>query len=253
MQIDYYAYQSKMNTWNREWKVIVCVVTLCFIIGLNRLPISLVSLVVMSSLTLFCGKTPWKIYRRYMMVPFVFLVISALAIACEVSFHALGTWNLSFHFFYLCFTKTSVDRAIGVFFKGLAGMSTLYMLSFSTPVHEIIVVLKKVHLPVMLADLMNLIYRYIFLLFDVAAQMQTAAKARLGYRNFRISMKSFAMMGGNLFFLSMKKANAYADAMEARGYHGELLFLTEEHPVSWWQVVGSLVFFAVLVIIFKQC
>lgn len=55
----------------------------------------------------------------------------------------------------------------------------MYMLSLSTPVNQLVLVLQKLHLPSLLVELMNLIYRYIFILIDAADQMQTAAKAVL--------------------------------------------------------------------------
>ena len=90
MQIDYYAYHSGMNSWNA---------------GL-------------------------KVYLRYLLVPIGFLLTSCFVIAVQFSGSAYGEWNLSLHFFYLCITKSSLAMAIRVFFQVLAGISTLYMLSF---------------------------------------------------------------------------------------------------------------------------
>lgn len=84
-------------------------------------------------------------------------------------------------------------------------MSALYMMSLATPVSELVLVLQRLHLPRLLVELMNLIYRYIFILIDVSEQMQIAAKARLGCHSFRQSCKSFAQIAGNLFLVSLKK------------------------------------------------
>ena len=123
------------------------------------------------------------------------------------------------------------------------------MLAFSTPVNEIIVVMEKLHLPKIVCELMNLIYRYIFILLNAAHTMQTAAKARLGYESFIKSLRSFSQIAGNLFIISLKKANAYYDAMLSRGYDGEIKFLNEEYPVKLWQVTASTVYFMILILI----
>lgn len=123
------------------------------------------------------------------------------------------------------------------------------MMSLSTPINEFITVLKKLHLPEMLAELMNLIYRYIFILFDVAVQMQTAARARLGYVNFYRSCKSFAGIAGNLFLIALKKAGTYYDAMVSRGYDGTMDFLTEDKPLKLWQIFGSVLYFLIMIFI----
>ena len=44
------------------------------------------------------------------------------------------------------------------------------------------------------------------------------------------------VMGGNLFLLSLKKANACYDAMISRCYEGELPFWEEEKQLKIWQV-----------------
>lgn len=253
MQIDYYAYRSGMRGWNAAFKVFVALGTLCLVISLNCMIASLFVAVTMGALTLFVGKIPHKVYFRYMLVPLTFMVLSCVVIAVSFGRSPVGEWNVSLHFFYLYLTKESLYLAAGVFLKALAGMSALYMLSFSTPVNEIILVLQKVHLPKLFTELMNLIYRYIFILFDAASQMRTAAKARLGYRNFAQSCKSFAAIGGSLFVVSLKKANAYYDALLARNYQGRLEFLTEEKPIRVWQVVCSIFYFAGIILSALTC
>ncbi len=247
MKIDYYAYRSGMKNWNAGIKILLSVVTLCLIIGLNRIPVSLFVIFSMGALTLLAGRIPGKVYFHYMTVPLVFMIVSGAAIALEFAGSPAGDWNISMHFFYLCVTKEGIRTAAEVFFKAMAGMSSLYMLAFSTPVHEIILILQKLHLPRLLAELMNLIYRYIFILFDVAHQLQTAAKARLGYQTFAMSCKTFAGIAGNLFLISLRKAGTYYDAMLARGYDGRVEFLTEEHPVRAWQPLCCICYFLLLV------
>lgn len=244
MKIDYYAYQSGMKEWNAAFKVFTALATLCMVIFLNRIAASLFVIVVMGALTLFVGKIPCKVYFRYLLLPLSFMIFSSVVIAVSVGGQPVGEWNISFHFFYLYCTGESLQTAVEVFFKAVAGMSALYMMSFSTPMSEMILVLQRAHLPRLFTELMHLIYRYIFILFDAAYQMQTAAKARLGYCSFMQSCRTFAAIGGNLFVISLKKANAYYDALLARGYDGRLEFLTEKKPVKVWQVLCSMLYFA---------
>ena len=85
---------------------------------------------------------------------------------------------------------------------------------------------------------------------DVANEMQTAARARLGYCNLKQGFRTFAMVAGNLFLTALRKANTYYDAMVSRGYDGKLEFLTEEYPVKGWQAVGVTLYFLMLTGIF---
>ncbi len=247
MKIDFYAYRSGMGHWHPGWKMALALGTLFFTVGADRLPLSLFVTAVMSGLTLFVGKIPWKVYRHYLTVPLTFMIFSGLAIAIEPGRAPSGQWNVNVGICYLCLTGESIVRSLEVFCKALAGICALYMLSFSTPLHEIILVLQKLRVPRLLVELMNLIYRYVFLLYDVAAQMQTAAKARLGDRNFVQSMRTFAGIAGNLFLLSLRKANAYYDALLARGYDGRLEFLSQESSVKAGQVIFTVGYFLCLI------
>ena len=250
MQIDYYAYQSRMRSWNAAFKVFLAVTTLFLVIAFNCIVVSLFVMFAMGVLTLMVGKTSWRVYLRYMLAPVVFLLFSCLAIAISFAGSPVGEWNFSAHFFYLCMGQESLLAAVQAFFKVLAGISALYMMSFSTPVDELILVLLKLHLPWIFLELMQLVYRYIFILFDAASQMQTAAKARLGGCTIRQSFKTFAAIGGNLFVVALKKGNTYYDALLARGYQGRIEFLTEEKPVRFCQVAFGVLYFSVIILLY---
>lgn len=249
MQIDYYAYRSGMKNVNAGTKVFLTLVTLVLVIVFNQIPVSVFVVISMGALTLGVGKTPWKLYLRLMTVPLAFMIFSGAAIAAQFSKVPAAQWCLSLHFFCIYVTKQSLFTAVSVFFKAMAGMSVLYMMALSTPMNELILVLLKMRLPRLLAELMSLIYRYIFILFEVAGQMQTAAKARLGYHGFMRSMRTFAGVAGNLFLISLKKAGAYYDALLARGYDGKMEFLTEDKPVKGWQLFLCALYFGALVLI----
>ena len=175
--------------------------------------------------------------------------MSGAAIAVEFGRSPVGDWNLHIFFFYLCFYRSSLLLAGAVFLKAMAGISALYMLSLSTPVNQLVLVLQKLHLPSLLVELMNLIYRYIFILIDAADQMQTAAKARFGYVTFRQSCRSFALVAGNLFLVSLKKAGTYYDALLSRGYEGRLEFLTEETAPAPGQLVFTGVYLLTVIVL----
>ena len=246
MKIDYYAYRSGMRRWNSGLKMFLAVVTLCLVTAFNKAAVSVFVILTMGTITLGKGKIPWKAYVHFMAAPLAFMIFSGAAIAVELGNAPSGDWNVPVYFFWICFFEENLILAGSVFLKAMAGMSALYMISLSTPVNELVLVLQKLHIPRLLIELMNLIYRYIFILLDVSEQMQTAAKARMGYRTFRQSCKSFARIAGNLFLVSLKKANAYYDALLSRGYDGKLEFLSEENPPTGKQLVFAGLYVAAL-------
>ena len=79
--------------------------------------------------------------------------------------------------------------------------------------------------------------------------MREAAGARLGWRDFRTSCRSFGGTAAGLLVVSLRKSRAYYDAMAARGYDGALCFLEEDKPLRAAQVAGMLAFWAGLVLL----
>ena len=79
---------------------------------------------------------------------------------------------------------------------------------------------------------MLLIYRYIFVLLDVAYYISTSQNSRLGHKDLRTSIHSFAGLVQALFIRAMKRSRSLYDAMEARCYDGEILVLEENHPAN---------------------
>ena len=120
------------------------------------------------------------------------------------------------------------------------------MMTLTTPLTELVSVLRKIHMPKLIVELMNMIYRYIFIMLETYTKLKNSAESRLGYCDFRTSCYSFGNIASNLFIVSLKKANAYYNALEARCYDGELRFLEDEKPVKNWQILMGICFILAL-------
>lgn len=134
-------------------------------------------------------------------------------------------------------------------FKALGAVSALYMMTLTTPLSEIIAVLRKAHVPKLIIELMNMIYRYIFIMIDTHSRMKNSAESRLGYCDFKTSCYSFGQVASNLLVVSLKRGNNYYNALEARCYNGDLQFLEEEKQVKAGQIVMAVIFIIILLLI----
>jgi cobalt/nickel transport system permease protein len=102
---------------------------------------------------------------------------------------------------------------------------------------DILEVLRQLHTPQLLLELMLLIYRYIFILLESASAISTAQAARLGHRNVRTALQSFSTMVSSVFVLSIKRANALYTAMESRCYDDRIPVLPEYHPAKAGEIL----------------
>lgn len=252
IRIDQYAYHSGMLSWNSGWKAGFAVLVLLCCVAMDTLLVSLFVLISMSILTICCGKLPKGEYIRLFRIPAVFLLLGTAAIAIGVSQKAAGDWTVHLKWFYVYSSVAMIQKAAEIFVKALAAVSALYMLALSTPSGEWIGLLSRLHVPDMIIELMYLIYRFIFIISESERQLRTAAQARNGYACWKTSMRTFGKIGGNLLVLSLQKARAYDMAIEARCCDGPIRFLEEKKPLRTWQIVGTVLYVAVLIVLWRM-
>lgn len=237
--IDFYAYASRLRGINPSFKVFFSMSALLLCIAFDNVWVSGTVLLTMGLLTVLKGKLAARKYLSLLTLPLAFMVMGSIAIAVGISDHPVGNHYVNLHWFYLYITKTGVIKVLHLLLKALGAVSAMYMLVLSTPSGEIISVLRKLHIPKLIIELMNLIYRFIFILMDVQCKMKHSAQSRLGYCDFKTSCRSFGSTAANLLIVSLKKANTYYDALVSRCYDGELLFLEEEKKVTAFQIAAA--------------
>lgn len=247
--IDYYAYASKIRGWNPSFKVAFSVLTLLLCIVLNNPLVSLAVIVSMAYLTVVKGGLPLGAYLSVLMIPLTFIILGTVAIGIDFSSQPIGQFNLYLGFGYLYTSIAKLKEMVFLMMKVFGAISAMIMMTLSTPSSEIIGVLRKAHVPKLIIELMNLIYRYIFILLDVFNNMRNSADSRQGYCDFKTSCKTFGNVASNMLVLSLKKANAYYTAMEARGYEGDLVFLEDEKPFQISQVIYAVGFMLFLLLL----
>ena len=193
------------------------------------------------------GKISIRLYLKYLMIPLIFLILSTLAILVNVSGKPLDAYAIPVEEYYVTSSWAGLKRGIQMILTALASVSSLYVLSFHTPLTEILDVLKKLHVPGLFIELMLLTYRFIFILMESASAILTAQKARLGNRNLKTSIQSFGEMAAVVFVRSLKQSDALYNAMESRCYDGEIRVLAGEYQISKMRMFKMAVFGLLLI------
>lgn len=249
LSIDYCAYASAIRGWNPYYKAAFSAACLILCIAYDSIAVSIAVVLVMGGVTVLLGKLPLRRYLSLLSIPLAFMLLGTAAIALGVSLQPAGQYRIYLGFFYLYTSQESLRQAVCLLLKALGAVSAMYMLTLSTPASEVIQVLRAVHMPGIIVELMSMIYRYIFILMDTHYRMKNAASARLGYCDYRTALSTFGRTASNLLVVSLKKGTAYEQALASRCYGGELRFLTVEKPVRPVQVllaVGFLIFLTIL-------
>ena len=226
--IDKLCYYSKLRYVNPTEKMVYCLITLILLIASRSVVLAIAILLLNYYLNVFKGGINGKRYRVLLTWPLSFLIFGTIALFVNISKTTLDLYAIPVGSYFLTGSKIGMWKGFQLIMTAMASVSSLYFLSLNTTMPDIISVLSKWRLPKIFVELMMLIYRFIFILLNVALNITTSQKSRLGYRNYRTSIKSFAGMLSALFINSMKRSNNLFDAMEARGYDGELRMI-EEH------------------------
>ena len=244
--IDHCAVTSALSEVSPGLKT-VCLVALLFAaVAVSSYLFAATVLVLTTFYTLILGRTPAHTWLSLLAVPGAFILVSGLALLLDFSRTPGGILSIPFFGAYLVLTAGAQASALMVMAKAMAAVSCLYALSLSTPLYDLIEVLRRAHLPSVVIELMFLIYRYIFVLSAVLHDLSTAASSRLGFTGFAASYRSAGGIMAGLLTLSFQRASASFDAMESRCYDGTLRFLRTERPLRVSHVLTAACFGAVV-------
>lgn len=246
--IDSIACRSGLRHVNAGVKCIYTVLTLALCILSRSAGTGLVVFVFNMLLTVRKGGVPVRRYLRLLLVPAGFLLAGTAAYCIDLSAEPSDLFALKLGTVYVTAGRHSVYQALRMCVTSFASVSCLYVLSLSTPLTDLLRVMRKLHFPVLLTELMMLTYRFIFLLSETALQIGTAQNSRLGNRNFQTRMRSFGSLGISLLILSLKRSEQICDAMEARCYDGRIRVLSEEDPPKPEEIIFIIFFTAFLAV-----
>ncbi|WP_077867069.1 cobalt ECF transporter T component CbiQ [Clostridium saccharobutylicum] len=249
--IDFYAYASKIRQWNAAFKVYLSVLTLILCIVLDNPYVSVAVIIAMAYLTVIKGGIPITEYLSILAIPITFILISTFTVAIDFSKQPIGQYNMHLGLFYIFTSQEQLKKMAFLILKIFAAISALQMMTLSTPSSEIIYVLRNLHVPKIIVELMSLIYRYIFILMNVCTKMKNSARSRQGYCDFKTSCYTFGRIASNMLIISLKKANDYYDVMEARCYDGDLVFLEEDKKIEMIQIAFAAVFIIFLIFLWN--
>lgn len=247
--IDQLAYRSKLCSVNGEEKFVFTLLTLLFCVVSRSILLAGIVFASTGILTIYVGGIPASRYFRLLRVPLVFLALSTAAVVINISRIPLDGFAIPMGGWYLTGSIAGLTRGIRLFTTALASVSCLYFLSLSTPMPDLLEVLRRFHVPDLLLELMLLTYRYIFLLLKTASSITAAQHSRLGNHSLSATRSSLAQMAGAVFLAALKRSSAQYDAMESRCYDGTIRCLKEHYPAKPREILALILFEAGLLLI----
>lgn len=217
------------NRWRRVSPVAKGCFSLCgmaaaFAAGSPRT--ALLIAFILSTATIAGAGIPMARYLRVAAPPLLFLLASGLSLVISLDFSG-PAHGLSLH------TATAewprIAQACG---RSLACLAALLFLALTTPLPDIISLLRRCKAPETLLDLMTLCYRTLFVLSEAVHETLTAQSARLGYATLRLSLRSLGGLVANLTVQVWQRSMTLHLAALARNSDGALRFLENSYANS---------------------
>ena len=153
--IDKYAYTNKLADYNPMTKFIFVIGALTIVIFFNNPYINMSIFIIMSFLTIFVANIPLNKYLKIMAMPIVFLMISIISILLSISPNDIFIFSVKISNKYIGITRESLTESINTLSRVLASISSTFFLALTTPLNNIIKILKKLKLPNVLIELIG--------------------------------------------------------------------------------------------------
>ncbi len=181
---------------------------------------------VLCAITVLGAGIPPERYLRVAAPALLFLAVSALTLAVSLKI------GYSVDDVSLQLARTEFHRVAQVCGRSLGGLAALLFLALTTPLSDIIALLRRLRAPEVLLDIMVLCYRTLFVFSDAIHDTITAQSARLGYATMRLSMRSLGGLVASITVQVWHRSHALHLAAMARNNDGPLRFLEDTHPNS---------------------
>jgi len=227
-QIDSLAYRNRLRYLPPEHKLLFAIAL--FTLGFLTSPAIQGAIALWLALWVIgYARIPADVYLKLQAIPLTMGLMSLPALLLGISRLptpgsanpdallgvALGRW-------YLYLSDQGLQQGGALIVRAIALTSCLYFILLTVPFTEILQVLKRLGCPVLITDLLALMYRFIFVLVNTVSELTTAQQARLGYTTWHNRMRSLSIVVSQLLWRTLDNYQQISLGLRSRGYGHEL-------------------------------
>lgn len=226
---DRYAYVSPLRSVEPRAKLLMSTLSVVLCLCARSALVSVATILFFSILLASAGRISLHKMGHLLSGPFWFLLVGSVTIVltrCPDLESALVGVTLGGRVYGI--TKASLAAGIRLILRALSVVASVYFTVLTTPVTDLFPTLRRLHVPGLFISLMEMIYRFIFVLYETAQHIHTAQESRLGYDGLRRSYHSMGTLLSTVFIRAYRRSDNIYNALESRGYEGEMNVLS--HP-----------------------
>jgi cobalt/nickel transport system permease protein len=174
-------------------------------------------------------------------IPFSFIALSSAAQLITLNFeHLRPLFGIAW---------SAWLPAVHVALRSFACVMALITLALTTPLTDIVQLLRRIGLSAEISDIALMMFRFIWLTLDCVESGVQSQANRLGYATYRGGLHSMGMLLASLLPRVLNRARRLEAGLAARGYTGELKFVELQHEHSWRRQMGIAALLAGLAIL----
>lgn len=222
--IDRYAYNNRIRRVDPAHKVGLAFTVLLLCLLLNEPLVGLATVGWMYWLAVRLAQLPPRAFGRVLLAEATFLVLATLGVIISLSLtdpRAIIPWAWSIGPLWISSSPDALYQGVTLILRALGCAAAMNFLALTTPLVDMLELFRRWRVPPLLVDLMVIIYRFIFVLFDSLDRMHTAQRSRLGYHTtYMRAMNNAALLGSRLFIDAFQRSRRLQLALDSRSYDG---------------------------------
>lgn len=172
---------------------------------------------ILAAVTLLGAGVAPASYLRVVSPALAFLLLGSLSLAFSL--------GVNEHGITLQLLPNGLNPLAHVLSRAFAALAALLFLTLTTPLPDLMNLLRRLKTPEILLEIMVLCYRMLFVFSAAVQDTWIAQTARLGYATPRLALRSLAGLTANLTLQVWQRANDLHVAAQARNNEGPLRFL----------------------------
>jgi len=244
--LDSVAQNSAFRHIHPGTKLILCLGSLVICLVSSSPYVPLISGVVLSIVLIVPARVSPVLYGELLLGPAIFTVISVI-ILLFITGGGEVVWRFNpAPWLNLAITEGAIREGTLVLCRVFGCSVSLFFITLTTPVTDLFNGMKRARIPFEIIDLMMIIYRYVFIVYDQAVEIWRAQVMRLGYSRLAEAVRTFSTMCGILFISSWNAGEDLIRAMDCRCYNGVFPSLGRSEPMRMSSLVPVLVYLAFL-------
>jgi len=233
LYVEQFVYSNRLRSSHPLERLALVSITMSICLAAQKPGVHLAVLALMLGLLVVKARIPGYVVAKLMLVPLAFLLVGVVSIALSAGRDYTGmVFAFKITDYYLGVTAPGLNLAGMTMLRSLSCVSCLYFLALTTPLTELIYVLRLLRLPGVIIELMVLVYRFAFLFIECAFRIYTAQSSRWGYCSYKRSIYSLGTLFANIWAKAFIRARRLFTSLLSRGYEEELNFINPVYNLS---------------------